>query len=560
MNLLRDPLFPGILESGKVVKCTLASLLAGNARPYIPDAFLEENFVVFLSAVIQCVLAPQDVDDWLRLYGSTPDEAEIQSLLDRIADAFDITEFMQIARPVAGDNPEESPLGDLELSGPGQQGRKDNAVLLEDKGSETYCLLPSVMALKIFAYMSNVSAPGRGDSATVRGSGGPATFMVKRRGSLWKTVMLNVLTLDEIGWTSLPGAEDMPWVAIRAFQERDDRLLESGIKPARQALTVSDFHQCAALFPSSVAIRMVLRPGDGRECHLTGLKEAVMATAFIKQSNSGMKYDKGWPHPYSPVSISGKNLRYKNIGEFSTRGEVFPWSGMGTWWRAFRVSPKPTSAKKGEKDDKAVVTTVRPPDNLRAFEERSQELTREEKGLIYVTLSGPEIVNNSKMASVTVANSPLLNIDSRLERFVSRELERYTAGTELAYLKTCESLGACLKRLMAKNAMDASRAALGVHIHEMNHEMLGYIHKSISIMNTHDRNDLDAELEKLRLKFHQYLDRHCTQMFDRHSDAVLFSPAGDVVKGNRKQLRRFLTHEKGLPYLLAVSLPKGLTS
>lgn len=265
------------------------------------DGALQE----FLVGLLTVSLRPRSESDWQRRWNAPPDEAELQTALDALPDAFDLEgdgpRFFQDFAVGDFADVEAGPIEQLLIETPGEQTVKLNKDLFIKRDRIERLGRPAA-TMALLAMQTYAPAGGQGHRTSLRG-GGPLTTLVDPRvdaegrsraheQALWYKLWANVET--ETQWQSrapsggpASPAAVFPWLGPTRVSS-DKR----GGKPTRPG----DAHPVQAYFGLPRRIRLEF--GDAGRCDLTGMDDERTITGF-RMRNYGVQYI-GWKHPLSP--------------------------------------------------------------------------------------------------------------------------------------------------------------------------------------------------------------------------------------------------------------------
>jgi len=298
-SLLDRPWIPIRRRSGSLDRIRPADLPADHASDPVvalawprPDFDLacREFLIGLLSLAAHDVVA--DEEAWREWWETPPSPDELARRYAPFAHAFVLDgpgpRFMQDFDELDSE-PEE--IGKLLVEAPGEQTLKRNIDHFVKRGGVAV-LGRAAAAMALFTLQDFAPAGGSGIRTSLRG-GGPLVSLVLPPGeteepSLWHQLWLNVVW--DPRWPG-PDADQLPkilpWLAPTRTSE------------AGQITTPDNVHPAQAYFGMPRRIRLVFEPNEeGRECGLTGERDAVLAIGF-RQRPRGTNYE-GWRHPLTP--------------------------------------------------------------------------------------------------------------------------------------------------------------------------------------------------------------------------------------------------------------------
>lgn len=255
----------------------------------IPRPDLRCGLAQFDISLLTTAMAPNDEDEWFRLYHNPPSPEELEEKLAPFAQFFELQSdgcaFMQDLDPL--EDAKEQPIEKLFMDM-----LTDSRHFVNNRRIRG--ISPFWAALTLYGLQTNASGGGGGYHTSVRGAG-PLTTLVlphHEEAERWQQLWVNVLSKEHID--QLPGDPEkrdciFPW----SFPTRT----------ADQGKTLpQDAHPLQVLWGMPRRIRLVFNNNGGR-CDLTGEDCRTLVTGFRRRTK-GTDYGDYWKHPFTPYEVS----------------------------------------------------------------------------------------------------------------------------------------------------------------------------------------------------------------------------------------------------------------
>ncbi|WKT61205.1 type I-E CRISPR-associated protein Cse1/CasA [Microbulbifer thermotolerans] len=292
MNLLIAPWLPFRRRDGSQEYLPVTAMV----DPEIIDLALpREDFqgaaYQFLIGLLQTAMAPEDKEEWVRLYQTPPSIDELREVLEKWQPAFELDSdgpaFMQDFDLLAEEK--NTDIAALLIDSPGAATVKNNTDHFV-KAGRVERLCPDCAALALFTLQINAPSGGKGYRTGLRG-GGPLTTLimpVDTGCTLWQRLWLNVLDTD--GWNyDAPSNSDprvFPWLG------------QTKVSDKGQGTFPEEMHPLHPYWAMPRRIRLNIRSSACR-CDLCG-RNSEKTVSSLRARNYGFNYDGPWIHPLTP--------------------------------------------------------------------------------------------------------------------------------------------------------------------------------------------------------------------------------------------------------------------
>jgi CRISPR system Cascade subunit CasA len=254
----------------------------------------------FLIGLLATATAPEDDEEWLRLWEVPPAPELLWERFAEFADEFvldgDGARFMQDRDPL--DGAVEIEVSALLIDAPGENTLRKNADLFVKRGALSV-LSRAAAAIALFTQQAYAPAGGQGHRTSLRGGGPLTTLAVAGRPgqpiNLWGRLWPNVETREAIESRRIAGRKPsreliFPWLApTRTSNE----------KAQGRPTSPRDADPLQVYWGMPRRIRLIFEPAEGRLCDLTGTSDPVVVRAY-RTRNYGVQYTEGFAHPLSP--------------------------------------------------------------------------------------------------------------------------------------------------------------------------------------------------------------------------------------------------------------------
>lgn len=300
MNLIEDAWLPVIHQDGRkekiapwqIAECRNPVIDLCAPRPDFQGALYQ-----FLIGLLQTGFAPEDQDDWLRLWEEGPDKNLLKARFAGLASAFELDNsygpaFLQDYDIEKG---EQKPISGLLIESPGGKTLKDNLDFFIKRGAVIQ-MCPACAAAALFTLQTNAPSGGVGHRVGLRG-GGPLTTLVlpAKEGLLWHKLWLNVLDEESfIRSLSTPDPRVFPWLAPTRVSDKEGR----DTRP-------EDAHPLQMFWGMPRRIRIVFNGQGRRRCCICAEEASSVAEAYVTR-NYGVNYVGEWIHPLTPYRFDPK--------------------------------------------------------------------------------------------------------------------------------------------------------------------------------------------------------------------------------------------------------------
>ncbi|MFC0178777.1 type I-E CRISPR-associated protein Cse1/CasA [Thorsellia kenyensis] len=264
----------------------------------------------FAIYVLQTIAAPKDLYDWEDKYLNPMSREELNLLTDQIAHAFNLFGkgplFMQDYDDLSSVK-NNTPVASLLIEAPGENTLKQNTDHFIKRG---FCnvMSPEMAALSLFTLQINAPSGGQGHRTGLRG-GGPLTTILKtndQHRSLWQTLWLNVLSLDEWSYDKpdFTTGEVFPWL----IPTRSSKEPGSEIYPINKDFNIHPLHMYWAM---PRRIRLSLEKCNS-VCDISG-KRITQGVFNYRTINYGHNYSGSWWHPLTPYRTNPQKPEEDNL-------------------------------------------------------------------------------------------------------------------------------------------------------------------------------------------------------------------------------------------------------
>jgi CRISPR system Cascade subunit CasA len=321
MNLITDPWIPVVRRDGQndlIAPWQIAETENPVVEINAPRPDFQGALYQFLIGLLQTYFAPEDKDQWIKLWREIPKSSDLASCFSKGAFAFELDisngpAFMQEHLDTKNHNDDFAkaellPIEDLiggALSDNTRKGNKDLFV----KSGKIKTISPYFAALGLYnMQISGVLAWGQ-HRVGLRGNAPLTTLILpddKRHDQLWKKLWLNVICQEDLDL--LPGdikknhpSDIHPWLA------------KTRISPNKESTSPSDAHPLQHYWPMPRRIKLKIENVEGKYCDLTGIpiKQGV---SYYQRVPDGVYYTNGWMHPLTPYTRSASDQFPKAIG------------------------------------------------------------------------------------------------------------------------------------------------------------------------------------------------------------------------------------------------------
>lgn len=306
MNLLKDNWIPIVRVNGersKVAPWQIAQLENPAMDIQAPRPDFTGALYQFLIGLLQTAFAPNDQDEWLRLWECPPSTKDLRTILESLSPAFELINangpaFLQDYALAEG---ELKPLAALLIEFPGAKTIKDNLDHFIKRDTATlFC--ESCLATALFTLQTNAPLGGVGHRVGLRG-GGPLTTLLlpsTDNATLWRKLWLNVLVQETS--SPIPAAADstvFPWMGPTRISENGGNSTLPG-----------DVNKLQVYWGMPRRIRLGCSSQSGN-CSLCGEHSNSLYNQF-RTKNYGVNYEGPWVHPLTPYRYDPKNMKPPN--------------------------------------------------------------------------------------------------------------------------------------------------------------------------------------------------------------------------------------------------------
>ena len=275
MNLLTDPWLPVRTSGGRgMVKpseiANPAALALDFPRPDFNGAVAE-----FLIGLLSTMCAPQNENEWRRLWYERPTSEALQAAFEPAVEAFEFGRFMQ-----ADIDGERTNIEQLIPDSEGEITARQSVDLMNRVG-QIAALSPAMAAAALITLQSHApeggSAPNdhsgkrEGYYASIRG-GGPLTTLVRAGTDLWGLIWPNVETREQlearaVGPISSAALAAFPW-------------MRGGLED----ITPDNGHPCTVYWTTPRKVKLIVEPANGVMCDLTGEAGGQIVRHYVRAS------------------------------------------------------------------------------------------------------------------------------------------------------------------------------------------------------------------------------------------------------------------------------------
>jgi CRISPR system Cascade subunit CasA len=289
-----------------------------------PRPDFDATVTEFLIGLFSVALAPENENDWARLWRDPPPPEALRAALTTLPDAFaldgDGPRAFQDIDPL--EDVEPSPIEALLIDAPGDQTTKFNKDLFFKRECVPVLGRPAA-AMALIAMQTFAPSGGQGHRTSMRG-GGPLMTIAEprvrpRKEPLWRLIWANAETVDQMGARDGDAMRDwkshdrFPWLG---------KTKTSNAKEQDRPVHPADAAPAQAYFGLPRRIRLEIM-GEPCLCPLTGRPDDVCVTGF-RMKTYGVQYV-GWVHPLTPHYYDKKS------GLLPVHGQT---GGIG--WRDWR--------------------------------------------------------------------------------------------------------------------------------------------------------------------------------------------------------------------------------
>ena len=273
----------------------------------------------FLIGLYQILLSPINEEEWWDYFENTPKPEQLQERIDHLIPAFELDSgehrFMQDIR---------LPLLSKSENGKTKDTRVDIRECFLDYTSSPFVkegtirkICPKCATAALITVQLNATGGGRGHRESIR-KGGPLTTLVFSLGPeerLWKTILLNILTITEYptqanlsdfwkeGIRNLPLV--FPWLEENPTSDNEEDVvypLESSDRTTKLGL-----HPYHVYWNVPRRLLLDFQDTESGVCDLCGETSDSLVRKFW-WVNHGASYERSlWRHPLTPYSINKDN-------------------------------------------------------------------------------------------------------------------------------------------------------------------------------------------------------------------------------------------------------------
>ncbi|AMX01709.1 type I-E CRISPR-associated protein Cse1/CasA [Microbulbifer thermotolerans] len=292
MNLLIAPWLPFRRRDGSQEYLPVTAMV----DPEIIDLALpREDFqgaaYQFLIGLLQTAMAPEDKEEWVRLYQTPPSIDELREVLEKWQPAFELDSagpaFMQDF-----DLLEDSKASSIEIilvDSPGDNAKKQNRdFFVKGRSNPKFC--KACTAISLYNFNSTGQAIGARYRTGLRG-GGPITTVVmpvEKNSSLWEKLWLNVIDIEFLGCEkpSVESSHTFPWMGPTRTSENDEEVLFDQVHPVHMYWAMPQ------------RMRVIFLSEDGL-CDICGRRSNELARE-VRIKTYGYNYKGDWDHYLTP--------------------------------------------------------------------------------------------------------------------------------------------------------------------------------------------------------------------------------------------------------------------
>ena len=311
MNLLTDPWLFYRFRDGREEQLPLTALINPEIVDFaLPRSDFQGAAYQFAIGVLQTLMAPADLDEWLDSYQSPPDLDTFIKILNKAEHAFNLVGdgplFMQDFDPLA--DIKSSPVSGLLIEAPGGNTIKNNTDHFIKRGI-TEALSPEMAALALLTLQINAPAGGQGHRVGLRG-GGPLTTLVlpqEENSPLWQKLWLNVIQREHWDYPDpdLNSPDIFPWLGPTKIS-----------KNKNTEIYHHEVHPLTLYWAMPRRIRLELTDEEGI-CQLSRRPSTQLVKTY-RTSNYGNNYAGTWSHPLTHYRSNPKKPEEDHL---STKGQ-----------------------------------------------------------------------------------------------------------------------------------------------------------------------------------------------------------------------------------------------
>ncbi len=336
-NLLSDPFFPVVMQSGARRWLAFADLASGEEDYPVEFNWPRPDFNMasfeFCIGVISLAFDIRDEDDWKELWTTPPDRHTLATKLAPFIHAFNLNgegpRFLQDYAPLQGG---ETRIEFLLIDTPGQNGQRKNSDLLTHRDRYAALGLPAA-AMTLYTLQAYAPSGGSGNRTSMRG-GGPLTALVipAEQDSdlsmpLWRKIFANVGHCARLKDSDLPKA--LPWLAPTLTSENDRTVSEA------------EAHPLQAYFGMPRRIQLAFSSEPGL-CDMTDW-QGPLVTGFV-QKPYGTNYGL-WQHPLTPYRRQKEAEEPYSTKPKSGRFGYRDWVAVTVGSKEGKLAEQPTNIK-----------------------------------------------------------------------------------------------------------------------------------------------------------------------------------------------------------------------
>ena len=293
MNLITNNWIPIIRQDGRY-ELIAPWQIAETENPVIeinaPRADFQGALYQLLIGLLQTCFAPEDEDEWLDCWETTPELLKLKEAFEKVAFAFELDNpegvaFLQDYDLVDG---ETKSISALLIEAPGGKTIKDNLDHFI-KGGKVNQLCPSCSAAALFTLQTNAPSGGVGHRVGLRGGGPLTTLLIPENNSatLWQKLWLNVLNGEEKKSAETIDSRIFPWLDRTRVSDKKGMIT-----------TPQNVHSLQAYWGMPRRIRFTTKVEQG-VCDLCAQQVEWLFTEY-RTKNYGVNYDGAWVHPLTP--------------------------------------------------------------------------------------------------------------------------------------------------------------------------------------------------------------------------------------------------------------------
>ena len=318
INLITDPWLPvrrlsGALSFVRPADITLSFVDDPIVALDFPRPDWNAAVTEMLIGLLACVMAPEDDEEWARLWAAPPPPEELHAKLAPLAFAFNLGGdgprcFQDLAQPDSSWS--ERPIEWLVLSAPSENALKLNTDFFQKREKIT-ALIPSHTAAALITLQTYAPEGGPGFRTSMRG-GGPLSTLVAPRRQLSENIA--EVTLWDLTWCNTPSDQWCGSTTLRALGHSNEHwmLVFPWLAPTRtsardEPTTPEQGHILQCFFGMPCRVRLTINAAIG--------VYQVCRTWWTK--NYGPMY-LHWRHPLSPYRVREQTktaFKYRQGGE-----------------------------------------------------------------------------------------------------------------------------------------------------------------------------------------------------------------------------------------------------